>query len=516
MDANFGSATEDGLFRQLMEGAPNALVLIDRAGAIVMFNAQAEKIFEYGRSEVLGQPIEMLVPNRLSDRHHVFRAAYVADPKPRAMGAGRDLFGLSKTGREFPVEVGLNPVETDQGSMIICSILDITERKAAEASMLEQAHRLRSLAAIVESFDDAIISTTLDGQVTSWNKAAEQIFGYTAADIVGRSILCLAIEGHADDMLAILDRIRHGKRVDHYQTQRKCKDGSLLHVSLTVSPIRDVSGRLVGASKVARDITATVNADLALNESQNRLQELKSELLHVSRISDMGEMASALAHELNQPLAAMSNYLAGSRRLLDGSSAPNVAKIRGALDKAAEQAHRAGQIIRRLRDFVRREESERRAESMSNLVEEAVALALVNASVDGASLKIELDKAHDLVLVDRIQVQQVLLNLFRNAIEAMKDVQQKDIAITSYRMPGSMIEIAVSDCGPGVNEDVLSRLFQPFVSTKKAGLGIGLSISRTIVEAHGGRISAKNNDAGGASFFFTLPLASAEEPAHVE
>ena len=369
------------------------------------------------------------------------------------------------------------------------------------------------MAAIVESSDDAIISNNLEGIVTSWNAAAERIFGYASNEIIGRSILQLAIPGQEHEMMGILDRIRKGERVDHYETRRRHRDGSTLHVSLTVSPIYDIVGELVGASKVARDITAAAKADAALEESQRRLQELHSELLHVSRLSAMGEMASALAHELNQPLAAISNYMKGSRRLLASSSDPNAAKIEAALDKAAEQALRAGQIIRRLRDFVARGELERRLESVTQMINEAAALGLVGAPERGVAVEFELDPTSDLVWADRVQIQQVLLNLFRNAMEAMAQTARRELLVTNRSIADDLIEVIVSDTGEGFAEEVSSNLFQPFFTTKKSGMGVGLSISRSIIELHGGQIRAEPNDGGGVTFRFTLPAASGVEVA---
>src|SRR5271163_3085698 len=395
----------------------------------------------------------MLVPDRFRDNHPGLRAAFFRNPLARPMGAGRDLYGRRQNGSEFPIEIGLNPIDTDEGTMVLSAIIDITERKAVESSLRESAHRSRSLAAIVESSDDAIISNSLEGIVTSWNKSAERIFGYTADEMVGRSILRLAIPGRGDDMIEILNRIKRGERVDHYETIRQQRDGSTVHVSLTVSPIYDIASKLTGASKVARDITAASEADAALRESQARLQELNSELLHVSRLSAMGEMASALAHELNQPLAAISNYMKGSRRLLATSPDPNAPRIEAALDKAAEQAIRGGQIIRRLRDFVARGETERRVEDVRKLVEEASALALVGAKDKDVRVRFSLDPEHDLVLVDRVQIQQVLVNLFRNALEAMQQAPRRELIASNARVADDTIEVAVSDTGSGFTED---------------------------------------------------------------
>jgi two-component system sensor kinase FixL len=226
-------------------------------------------------------------------------------------------------------------------------------------------------------------------------------------------------------------------------------------------------------------------------------------------------MASALAHELNQPLSAISNYMKGSRRLLAGSIDPNAARIEAALDRASEQAIRAGQIIRRLRNFVLREASEKRVESLGRLVEEAAALGLSGAGEQGVALRFHLDPACDMVHADRVQVQQILVNLFRNALEAMSQSEQRELTVSSARSADDMIEIAVADTGHGFGADVPVKLFQPFYTTKESGMGIGLSISRTIVETHGGRMWAAGNDAGGATFFFTLPAASIRETVHV-
>jgi two-component system, LuxR family, sensor kinase FixL len=244
--------------------------------------------------------------------------------------------------------------------------------------------------------------------------------------------------------------------------------------------------------------------------TQARLQELQSELVHISRLSAMGEMASALAHELNQPLAAISNYMKGSRRLLAGSQDPNAPRIENAMDRAAEQALRAGQIIRRLRDFVSRGESEKRVESLAKLIEEAGALGLAGAREQNVQLRFHLNPEYDLVLVDRVQIQQVLVNLFRNALEAMAQSPQRELIASNAKVADDMVEVEVSDTGSGFPDDVRANLFQTFFTTKETGMGVGLSISRSIIEAHGGRMWAESNPAGGATFRFTLPAVSNE------
>jgi two-component system sensor kinase FixL len=250
-------------------------------------------------------------------------------------------------------------------------------------------------------------------------------------------------------------------------------------------------------------------------QTEARLQELQSELVHISRLTALGEMASALAHELNQPLSAIANYLKGSRRLLARvvSADTRLQSRDEALDKAAEQARRAGEIIRRLRAFVARGETEHRVESLSKLIEEASALALVGAKEAGVRVRFALDQRADFVLVDKVQVQQVLINLMRNAIEAMAAEPRRELIVASAPQEDDMVMISVTDTGSGLGERMQAQLFQPFVTTKAQGMGIGLSISRTIIEAHGGRIWAEPNPGGGTVFHLTLPAATAEELA---
>jgi two-component system sensor kinase FixL len=338
-----------------------------------------------------------------------------------------------------------------------------------------------------------------------FSSAAERQFGYREREAIGENVSIL---------MPNPDRTRHDGYLARYRStgerhiigigrivtgQRK--DGTTFPMHLSIGEMQ--SGGAPYFTGFVRDLTEH-------QQTQARLQELQSELVHVSRLSAMGEMASALAHELNQPLAAISNYMKGSRRLLSASDDPNTAKIESAMDRAAEQAIRAGQIIRRLRDFVARGESEKRVERLSKLIEEAGALGLTGAREQGVQIRFKLDPRHDLVLVDRVQIQQVLVNLFRNALEAMAQSSQRELITTNTPTAEDMIEIEVSDTGSGIPDDVKQNLFQTFFTTKETGMGVGLSISRSIVEAHGGRMWAETNAAGGATFRFTLPAASNE------
>jgi two-component system sensor kinase FixL len=500
-------------FRLVVEAAPNAMVMVNRGGEIVLVNAQAERVFEYSRSELLGQRIEVLVPERFRSGHAAMCASFFAAPGPRSMGARRDLFARKRDGSEFPVEIGLNPIETDEGLMVLAAVVDITERKMVERALQESEHQARSLAAIVESSDDAIAGTTLDGLVTSWNKAAERIFGYTAEEMIGQSILRLAVPGHGDEMVDILNRVKGGERIDHYETTRRHKNGTILHTSLSVSPIYDTDGQLIGASKVSRDITAAKNAEIALKQSEARLQEMHAELLHVSRLSAMGQVAATLAHELNQPLTAISNYMEAARALLDRGGDLPLSRIGNAIDRAGEQAVRAGQIIQRLRGFLSHRNSERQIEAVSPLVKEAVELAHLDMRQRGVAIRLGNVPADVRILADKVQIQQVLLNLLRNAAEAVANQESREIALLTEANAGA-VQISVVDNGPGLPDEVRDKLFQPFVSTKRTGMGVGLSICHTIITAHDGHLWSEPNPDGGTIFRFTLPTASALDPAH--
>jgi two-component system sensor kinase FixL len=380
-------------------------------------------------------------------------------------------------------------------------LLDVDEQKRTERQLRARERHLES---ILTTVPDAMIVIDERGIMHSFSAAAERLFGLEASEAIGRNVSMLMPEPDSSRHDSYLNRYqstgeRHIIGIGRVVTGRR-KDGSTFPMHLSVGEMH--SGHERFFTGFVRDLTER-------QQTQTKLQELQSELVHVSRLTAMGEMAATLAHELNQPLAAISNYLRGSKRLLETSSEPPIAAVQEALDKGAEQALRAGQIIKRLRDFVTRGETERRVERIVRLVEEASALALVGARERGVRVKLTVDPQVDLVLVDRVQVQQVLVNLFRNAMDAMQDSPRRELRISVEPAAGDMVEIAVADTGPGLSEEIGAKLFLPFVTTKPQGMGVGLSISRSIVEAHGGRLWVETNRAGesGAVFRFTIPVA---------
>lgn len=366
------------------------------------------------------------------------------------------------------------------------------------------------LQSILDTVPDAMVVIDEHGIMSSFSSAAERLFGYRAIDVLGKNVKMLMPSPYREAHDGYLARyMTTGERriigVGRVVVGER-KDGSTFPMELAVGEMHSSKQRFF--TGFVRDLSERQGTEA-------RLQELQSELVHISRLSAMGEMASTLAHELNQPLTAIANYLKGLRRLLEETTDARATVMRDALEKAADQALRAGQIIRRLRDFVSRGESDRRVESLAKLVEEASALALVGAKEHGVRVAFRFDPRADLVVADRVQVQQVLLNLIRNAVDAMMDTDRRELVISSLALPEGMVEVAVADTGPGIAAEMAEQLFQPFVTSKRQGMGVGLSISRTIVDAHGGRIWAEANPGGGTVFRFTLRLVDTEEIADV-
>jgi len=368
------------------------------------------------------------------------------------------------------------------------------------------------LASILDTVPDAMIVIDKAGHIESFSRAAERMFGYEAEEVVGRNVSMLMPNPYRDEHDGYLERYhRTGEKriigVGRLVVAQR-KDGSTFPIELSVGEV--VSNKVRLFTGFIRDLTER-------QEREQRLQELQSELVHISRVSALGEMSSALAHELNQPLSAIGNYLSGLRRLTQSEAPLDMDLVNEALDRAVDQTLRAGEIIRRLRDFMSRGDIERRAESVSRMVNEASALALVGAREHGVRVHFRLDKTADTILVDRVQIQQVLLNLIRNAIEAMVEErsQPRHLTIASAPDQGGMIRLSVADTGPGLKPEIAERLFQPFNTSKATGMGVGLSICRTIVESQGGRIWAEPNPGGGTVFHLTAP-AAVMEPAHGE
>jgi two-component system, LuxR family, sensor kinase FixL len=384
----------------------------------------------------------------------------------------------------------------------------IRSRRHARDLRAREAH-LRS---ILDSVPDATVVIDETGMIRSFSAAAERLFGHSEAEVGGKNVSVLMPTPFREEHDHYIARyLATGEKriigIDRVVTGQR-KDGSTFPMKLEVGEMRSGDGRFF--TGFIRDLTER-------QRTERQLQELQTELARLSRLTAMGEMASTLAHEINQPLSAISNYLQGCNRLLETIDHPNAPKVRDALAETTKQTLRAGQIIRQLREFVTHGETERHPEDVNKLVEEASALGLVGAKEEGVKAIFHCDNRVGLVMVEKVQIQQVLLNLMRNAIEAVEGAARKELLVSTAPTDPSkdekgraMVEVSVTDTGSGISDVIASRLFQPFVTTKPAGMGVGLSISKRIIEAHGGRLWAEPNPGGGTVFRFTLEPATDE------
>nr|WP_298690049.1 PAS domain S-box protein [uncultured Dongia sp.] len=376
------------------------------------------------------------------------------------------------------------------------------EKEPAHTDELLREREAR-LQSILETAPDAILVINEAGSIESFSPAAERLFGYAAREVVGRNVhILMPSPYHERHDSYIRNYLETGERriigIGRVVVGQR-KDGSAFPIELSV-------GEAIIGGK--RHFTGFIR-DLSERQlTENRLHELQMELLHVSRLSDVGQMAATLAHELNQPLAAIINYVQATRRMLQAEMSHVSPKVTEAMDKAVAQAARAGEIIRHLRSFIRRGETERQIEELNNVVEEATALALVGAKESGVNVRWVLGTEPMPVLIDKVQIQQVVFNLIRNGVEAMADHPiPRDLVVATALVEMDTAQIAISDSGPGLAPNVQAQLFQPFVTTKERGMGLGLSICKTIIDSHSGRLWADPNVKRGATFYIALPIA---------
>lgn len=353
---------------------------------------------------------------------------------------------------------------------------------------------------------DGIMVIDEEARVLVYNSACERLFGYAPGEVLGRNVNMLMPEPYRSEHDAYIDRYkRTGEKhiigIGREVTGRR-KDGSTFPMYLSVG-----EGKLGG-----RQIFVGIVNDISERaRRESHIQELQKELLHATRLTSTGQLAAALAHELNQPLTAILNYANALSDIVDWSQVPQGEVTREILAKIGEQTERAGEIIRRLRGYVEKREPNRALDDINRTVDDAINLGLVGAADDNIKLTVKLGRDLPRVSIDKVQIQQVMINLLRNAAEAMQNTTKRELTVTTALEDGGFVAVSVADTGSGLPDKVRKRLFEPFVTTKNTGLGIGLSICRTIIEAHGGRLWAEANKGDGAVFRFRLPLASEAE-----
>lgn len=355
--------------------------------------------------------------------------------------------------------------------------------------------------AVVEGVTDGVVTLDESGAIAGMNSAAARLFGYGRSELTGVSVAVLMPERRSGEHHRhIADYLRTGQARmigAGREVEGRRKDGSSFPMELTVNEARFAGGRVfVG---VIRDLTER-------RKTEALLEDLQAELTYAYRLTAMGELASALAHEISQPFAAIATYVTTARWLLQRKPKQRSADVQDILDKASAQVMRAGEIIRHLREFVTRGESVKTVQRLSALVDEANGLAFVGARQAGVRVTIRAEATNDHVLADRIQIQQVIVNLMRNAVEAMNGSPKRELVLSTSPAAGGLVRLDVVDTGHGFSKEAPATLFEPFKTTKPTGMGVGLSISRSIIEAHGGKIWAEPNPRGGAIFSFTLPL----------
>ncbi|MBL0938441.1 MAG: PAS domain S-box protein [Gemmatimonadaceae bacterium] len=466
-------------FRLVVEAAPNAMVMVDRSQTIVLINRATERLFGYDRLELIGQPVDRLVPENARLQHPRHVADFLTRPQARAMGAGRELHGRTKDGHDVPIEIGLNPIETPEGLFTLASIIDISERKRASA-----AHE--RLASIVEYSSDAIVSMTLDGVLTSWNQAAEHLFGFSADEAIGASVIQIVPQRLVNEELELIERTRRGERIESFATVRRRKDHSEVDAWISMSPIRGYGGQIVGASSIIRDITEAKRRDAELQRSNAELEQF----------------AYVASHDLQEPLRMVANYT----ELL-------AQRYKGQLDERADKyIHYASDGARRMQRLVADLLAYSRVGSQGKAllpvdcgpVVDRVLHSLRRLIVEtGTVVQVE---ALPRVLADEVQLGQLFQNLIGNAIKFRSEAPP--VVVIAASREGQRWCFRIRDNGIGMEMQYAERIFQMFQRLheigKYEGSGIGLAIAKRIVDRHGGRISVESEPGAGTTFSFDL------------
>ena len=495
------------LTRRLGELLPVAVYICEApSGTITYYNSRAAAL--WGSAPIGGDTDE-----RFASILRFFRAdgrpiSYSETPMAKVLSGGapvrnHELLIERSDGSRITTLSNIDPLIDGTGRIVgaINVFRDVTDWKLADQAS-------RQLAAIVESSDDAIISKDLNGIITSWNRAAERLFGYTAEEAIGKSITLLIPPDRHNEELGILERIRRGERIDHYETVRQRKDGSLLEISLTVSPIRDGFGNIVGASKIAHDITQRKLIEEALRQSEERLrqqaQELEQQLIMSGRLVSLGEVTASMAHEFNNPLGIIIGFVED----LMSSIAPTDPNYRS-LQIIDEEARRCSKIVRDLMQIARPTRTEFCSTSIGDVIDKTLHLVQNRLYKQKVDVEKKIEPNLPRIEADPQQLEQVLVNLYLNAIDAMPDGGSLLVATKTMKRDdlGSTTLITVSDTGSGIVDADLARIFQPFFTAKKGrGMGLGLPICERIIKNHGGKIEVESQLGEGTTFKIYIPL----------
>jgi two-component system sensor kinase FixL len=486
----------------LLDTAVDAIIVIDHRGLIEQFNRAAERMFGFGAEEAIGRDVAMLMPEPHRSRHGGYIERYLRTGDAHILGVGREVGARRKDGSVFPARLSIGELRTGGLPRFVGFLHDLTQAKQAQVDLSEAHRRAQSYLDLAE-----VILLALDerGRVTMINRKGCEVLGYTESELLGQDWIATRVDEHERETVrSAFERFitaRAPAQHTYHETSVIARDGRPCRIEWRSSLLLDDAGRVVGTLSSGEDVTERRRAEEEVQRSRDRLT-------HVSRLSTMGEMAGGLAHELNQPLTAISVYAQACARMLGREQPPDPGEIRGVLEQISAQALRAGEVIRRLRAMVRRRPTQRTTIDCNQLVRDLIALAEPDARASDIALNLELAAEALPVHVDVVQIQQVLLNLIRNAIDATLAVADtpRRIDIRTASVADDFVEVSVIDKGCGLPEQASERIFEPFFTTKPSGTGLGLSISRGIVRDHGGRLQLAANRPRGSVFSFTLPL----------
>ncbi|MBY0527680.1 MAG: PAS domain S-box protein [Gemmataceae bacterium] len=486
-------ATSDARLRALLEAAVDGIISIDARGVIQTFNPAAERLFGYAAREVIGQNVNGLMPSPYQEEHDRYLARYVATGEKKIIGIGREVVGRRKDGTTFPMDLSVAEARLADEQIFVGIIRDISERKRAEES-------LSQLAAIVESSDDAIISTALDGTIVTWNAGAERCFGYSLGEVKGQHISMLAPADLSCDFAAMLERIKRGERIDHYETVRIRKDGRPIDVSVTISPIKDAAGKVLGVSAIKRDISEQ-------RKINDEVRAMTQQLWQAAKLASVGELAASIAHELNNPLATVSLRI---ESVLGRTPADD--PRRRALEVIEQETKRMGELVASLLQFSRRGEEKISTVDLRQELGKAVELIHHHLRKRLVTVVQELAPDTPTIYADRQKLRQVFLNLLTNAGDAMPRGGTVTLRTARAALEGGepAVRIDFSDTGVGIPAEHLEKVMDPFFTTKEEGkgTGLGLAICRRIVQEHQGTIQISSEVSKGTTVCVVLPVRS--------